>query len=158
MATSVRRLGPEDWQLYRRVRLDALREAPYAFGSTHERELRFDDATWRRRVTERARFVAEVDGVVAATVSGGDGEVNGAAAMTAMWVDPRFRRQGVGDVLVKRLLEWATDEGYRQMFLWVTEVNAGAQRLYERNGFTRTGASQDVRPGELEHEMSRSLR
>ena len=41
---------------------------------------------------------------------------------------------------------------------WVTEVNAGAQRLYERNGFTRTGASQDVRPGELEHEMSRSLR
>jgi len=96
--------------------------------------------------------------VVAGTASGGDGEVNGAAAMTAMWVDPRFRRQGVGDVLVKRLLEWARDEGYRQMFLWVTEVNAGAQRLYERNGFTRTGASQDVRPGELEHEMSRSLR
>jgi len=38
--------------------------------------------------------------VVAGTVSGGDGEVSGAAAMTAMWVDPRFRRQGVGDVLV----------------------------------------------------------
>ena len=96
--------------------------------------------------------------MVAGTVSGGEGEVNGAAAMTAMWVDPRFRRQGLGDVLVKRLLEWARDEGYQRMFLWVTEVNAGARRLYERNGFNSTGASQDVRPGELEHEMSRSLR
>ena len=96
--------------------------------------------------------------MVAGTVSGGDAEVNGAAAMTAMWVDPRFRRQGVGDLLVKRALEWARDEGYQRMVLWVTEVNAGARRLYVRNGFTSTGASQDVRPGQLEHEMSRSLR
>ncbi|TMD25949.1 MAG: GNAT family N-acetyltransferase [Chloroflexi bacterium] len=56
------------------------------------------------------------------------------------------------------MLEWARVEGYQRMVLWVTEVNAGARRLYERNGFTSTGASQDVRPGELEHEMSRSLR
>ena len=102
--------------------------------------------------------MAEVDGVVAGTVSGGDAGVRGGAAMTAMWVDPRFRRQGVGDTLVKHLVEWARGEGYDRMFLWVTEVNANARRLHERNGFIPTGAVQDVRPGELEHEMSRSLR
>ncbi|HEY3085765.1 MAG TPA: GNAT family N-acetyltransferase [Candidatus Dormibacteraeota bacterium] len=134
-----------------------MKEAPYAFGSTYEREVAFDDATWRRRVTDRTRFVAEVDDVVAGTVSGGDGEVNGSAAMTAMWVDPRYRRQGVGEVLVKTLLEWGRAEGYGQMFLWVTEVNARAEHLYLRHGFVRTGASQEVRPGELEHEMSRTL-
>jgi GNAT superfamily N-acetyltransferase len=98
-----------------------------------------------------------VDDVVAGTVSGGDGEVNGSAAMTAMWVDPRYRRQGVGEVLVKTLLEWGRAQGYGQMFLWVTEVNARAEHLYLRHGFVRTGASQEVRPGELEHEMSRTL-
>jgi GNAT superfamily N-acetyltransferase len=90
-------------------------------------------------------------------VSGGDGELNGAAAMTAMWVDPAFRRRGVGDVLVKWVIEWARGAGYSQMILWVTAGNANAERLYERNGFQRTGAEQDVRPGRLEHEMSRKL-
>lgn len=74
-----------------------------------------------------------------------------------MWVDPRFRRRGVGDTLVKHVLEHARRQGCGEVFLWVTAVNAGAERLYRRNGFARTGASQEVRPGELEHEMSRSL-
>ncbi len=95
--------------------------------------------------------------MVAGTVSGGDGDATGAAAMTAMWVDPRHRRQGVGDALVKHLLEWARSARYDQMFLWVTDVNAGAERLYARNGFVSTGAVQEIRPGELEHEMSRKV-
>ncbi len=139
------------------MRLAALEEAPYAFGSTYEREAALDDDSWRTRVTDRARFVAEVDGEVAGTVSGGDGDVTRAAAMTAMWVDPRFRRRGVGDLLVQTVVEWARDAGYEEMFLWVTEVNTSAQLLYERNGFARTGGVQDVRPGELEYEMARTL-
>ena len=91
-------------------------------------------------------------------MSGGDGDVAGTAAMTAMWVDPRFRRRGVGDMLVKHLLDWAMGRKYDEMFLWVTAVNAAAERLYARNGFVRTGAAQDVRPGELEYEMAIALR
>ena len=120
--------------------------------------MELDDATWRRRVTDRIRFVAEIDGEAAGTASGGDGEVTGASAMTAMWVDPAFRRHGIGDLLVKTVMDWARAEGYDRMFLWVTEVNLDAQRLYARNGFKRTGASQEVRPGELEYEMVTSLR
>ena len=67
--------------------------------------------------------------------------------MTAMWVDPRFRKRGVGDLLVKTLLDWARSNGYAQMLLWVTDGN----------GFVRTGAAQDVRPGHLEYEMARTL-
>jgi len=120
--------------------------------------LELDEASWRRRVTDRVRFVVGVDGFVAGTASGGDGDAHGSSAMTAMWVDPQFRRAGVGDLLVKTVLDWAMAEGYSRMFLWVTAVNLNAERLYARNGFERTGASQDVRPGELELEMSKSLR
>ena len=151
-------LGAEDWALYRRVRLEALREAPYAFGSTYAREKDRSEADWRHAVRTRTRFIAEVDGVAVGTSSGGDGDASGAAALTAMWVDPGFRRQGIGDALVQRVIEWARETGYRELFLWVVDGNGSAERLYERNGFRRTGAAQEVRPGELEYEMSRSLR
>jgi GNAT superfamily N-acetyltransferase len=102
--------------------------------------------------------VAEVDGAVVGTVAAGDSDVGDAAALIAMWVDPRHRRRGIGDALVKTVIDWARERKYREVFLWVTDVNAEAERLYARNGFARTGADQEVRPGELEHEMSRSLR
>jgi GNAT superfamily N-acetyltransferase len=102
--------------------------------------------------------VAEIDGAVVGTASGGDGDATAAAALTAMWVDPRYRRQGIGDALVQRIVQWARETGYGELFLWVVDGNGSAERLYERNGFRRTGAVQDVRPGELEHEMSRFLR
>lgn len=75
-----------------------------------------------------------------------------------MWVDPRYRRQGIGDALIRRVVNWARGMGYGELFLWVVDGNGSAERLYERNGFRATGAVQEVRPGELEHEMSRSLR
>ena len=134
-----------------------MKEAPYAFGSTYEREIDLDEARWRKRILNRAPFFAEVEGVVAGTVAVGDSDVMGAAAMIAMWVDPRFRRRGIGDLLVKHVLDFARDSGRERVLLWVTEVNSAARRLYERNGFVRTGATQDVRPGELEYEMSRRL-
>ena len=147
----------EDWQLYRRVRLDALKEAPYAFGSTYEHEVALDDASWRQRVLSRVRFIAEVDGVVAGTVSGGDTEETGVAAITAMWVEPRFRRAGAGATLMDTVIDWARRQGYSRVSLWVAEVNQSAERLYARHGFLRTGARQDIRPGEIEHEMALEL-
>ena len=140
------------------MRLDALKEAPYAFGSTYEREVDRPERQWRHALIDRTRFVAEVDGVVAGTVSGGDGDSNATAAMTAMWVDPRYRRRGVGDLLVKTVVEWARSAGYGGMLLWVADGNDGAERLYRRNGFVRTGGVQEMRPGELEYEMSMRLR
>jgi GNAT superfamily N-acetyltransferase len=98
-----------------------------------------------------------VDGLVAGTCSGGDADTSGTAAMTAMWVDPRFRRHGVGDLLVKTVVEWARSAGYVEMLLWVADGNASAERLYERNGFRGTGAVQEMRPGAMEHEMARRL-
>ncbi|HKV89520.1 MAG TPA: GNAT family N-acetyltransferase [Candidatus Dormibacteraeota bacterium] len=152
-------LTQDDWEVFRTVRLAALREAPYAFGSTYEREVEAPESRWRDGLLGRTRFVAEVDGEVVGTVSGGAADTAGSAAVTAMWVDPRFRRAGIGDALLKHVLEWLKRAAYRDVVLWVTEVNASAERLYERNGFRRTGGVSEVRPGEpaLEYEMSRRL-
>jgi GNAT superfamily N-acetyltransferase len=141
------------------VRLAALREAPYAFGSTFEGEVGASEESWRKRLVDRTRFVAEVGGLVVGTVGAGPGEFSGAAALTALWVDPEFRARGAGTALVEAVLDWARAEGFSQVLLWVTEVNHKAERLYERNGFVRTGRVLEVRPNEpaLEYEMTKVL-
>lgn len=143
--------------MFREIRLAALKDAPSAFGSTYEREIGSPESRWRQTVVDRARFVADVRGRRAGTVSGGDGDVPGVAALTSMWVDPAFCRAGVGDALVRHVLEWARASGYRSMNLWVVDGNDVARRLYERNGFVPTGGRQEVRAGELESEMRREL-
>ena len=37
-AIQIRRAAHDDWRVVKRVRLAALQEAPYAFGSTYERD------------------------------------------------------------------------------------------------------------------------
>ena len=136
-----------------------MREAPYAFGSTFEREANLPERQWRSAVSQRTRFVAEIDGEVAGTVGAGPGEFSGSAALTALWVDPRYRNQGVGSALVEAVVEWALNKGFSQVLLWVTEVNRNAERLYVHHGFARTGRVSEVRPGEptVENEMSKQI-
>jgi GNAT superfamily N-acetyltransferase len=145
--------------VFRAIRLASLREAPYAFGSTYEAEVGASEDSWRRRLSDRTRFVAEVDGKVVGTVGAGPGEFDGAAALTALWVDPGFRGRGVGSALVDAVVDWAKGEGFNQLLLWVTEVNENAERLYERQGFARTGRMIAVRPREpaVEYEMAKLL-
>jgi GNAT superfamily N-acetyltransferase len=141
------------------VRLAALLEAPYAFGSTYEAELGASEQSWRHRLVDRTRFVAEVDGRVAGTVGVGPGEVSGAAALTALWVNPIFRGKGVGSALIDTVVDWAIDRHCSQVLLWVTDVNQTAENLYKRHGFARTGRFNEMRTGQagFEYEMSKPL-
>jgi ribosomal protein S18 acetylase RimI-like enzyme len=150
-----RHLGQDDWAVFRDIRLSALFEAPYAFGSRWEIEKELTEAQWRANVVARTRFVVELDGRPAGLASGGDSSYTGAAALTSLWVDPAARGKGVGDLLVTTVVDWAQRAGYDKIFLWVAEGNDRAERLYERNGFARTG--ELMRNPQPEFEMGRRL-
>jgi len=156
----VQRLTPDSWRTYQEVRLAALREAPNAFGSKWEDEATFEEDVWRDRLRERAQFAAYSEDVVVGIVGGAESEDRRTAHLVSMWVDPRWRGQGVGDHLVKVVLDWARELGCEEVRLWVADGNREAERLYHRNGFVRTDAVQPIRPGEprLEFEMVISIR
>jgi hypothetical protein len=46
----VRETVMDDWQALRDIRLEALRDAPTAFGSVYEREVLRAEAHWRDRI------------------------------------------------------------------------------------------------------------
>ncbi|KNB49646.1 GNAT family N-acetyltransferase [Streptomyces caatingaensis] len=155
---TVRPLAPDEWRLYRTVRLAALADAPYAFCSTWAGEKAFTEETWRGRLARRGTFLAEDGGEPCGLVSVVPAESAGDADLVSMWVAPSARGRGAAGLLVGAALARAAEEGFARLRLWVTEGNDPAERLYARHGFVRTGAVQSVREGEdaREFEMART--
>ena len=54
----VRATTTTDWQALREIRLQALRDAPDAFASTHAGEAAFGEGEWRRRASRDGSFIA----------------------------------------------------------------------------------------------------
>src|ERR1700749_4676506 len=79
------------------------------------------------------------------------------AQVISMWVDPRFRRVGVGKVLIDAVGDWGRSPPGRELKPMVTSVNEGAIAFYARLGFRMTGATA-VYPNDAtitEYEMVR---
>jgi ribosomal protein S18 acetylase RimI-like enzyme len=144
----LRMLTADDWPVWRQLRLAALAEAPYAFGSRladwqgdGDREQR-----WRDRLSLPGSYnvVALLDGQPAGMVSGvptGDGRV---VDLISMWVAPGARGRGVGDELVRAVERWARQARAALVQLSVADGNAAAAALYRRNGFVYTGEYGDL--------------
>ena len=154
------RLTPADWAVYRELRLAALADAPSAFGSTLARELSLTPEEWRARLRRRSTFAARVMHGYVGTAAAIEGDQPGHAELVGMWVHPRWRGRGVGDLLVDAVVELAAASRHRAVSLWVSVGNDRAEALYARHGFTATGATQPIRdedPSRLELEMVRRL-
>jgi ribosomal protein S18 acetylase RimI-like enzyme len=60
--------------------------------------------------------------------------------MKRLYVRPQYRQYGLGKELVARLIEMARERGFDKMQLDTLQRLQPAIRLYERCGFTHTGA------------------
>jgi len=147
----VTRLAVDDWAVGRAVRLAALADAPEAFGSTMARELAFDEAEWRRRISTAPSFVAwrsgepvGLVGVLNRAELGGQG-ANRGWELVSMWVSPEARGTGAADLLVSAVVDAVKAAHADQVTLWVAADNARARAFYVRFGFMPTGARQEFR-------------
>ncbi|KAB7833688.1 GNAT family N-acetyltransferase [Streptomyces mobaraensis] len=154
--TTVRPLHPDEWRLYRSVRLAALADAPEAFGSTWAAEHAFTERKWRERLARRNTFLAERDDAPCGLTSVLLTDPR-AAELVSFWVAPTARGSGAADLLLDAALGHAAAHARTELRLWVAAGNDRAERFYRRRGFTRTGESQPVRPDEprLEYAMTR---
>ena len=90
----VRRIGVDDWPLWRKLRLQALEEAPYAFSSRlADWQGRGDtDACWRGRVSDVPfNIVAEWHETAAGMASVTAPNPDGSVELISMWVAPFAR-------------------------------------------------------------------
>ncbi|SDU81567.1 Ribosomal protein S18 acetylase RimI [Microlunatus sagamiharensis] len=140
-------LTPDDWARWRTLRLAALAEAPYAFGSTLAGTLADDgEAYWRARLTTVPHnLVVVLAGQDAGMVSlVAPDPADGSPELISMWVSPHARGTGAADAAVEAVLAVADGEHPgRPVTLSVFADNAAATRLYRRHGFVDAGPSPD---------------
>jgi len=146
----VRAARSEEWERARDLRLRALADAPDAFGSTLEQEREYAEPDWRAWIDgwegSTNRFVVSETqerwvgmAVGSRTADERDAHVYG------MWVEPAWRRRGVGASLAMAVLGWARSWGARAVLLGVTERNDGAAEFYEQLGFADSGERHRLR-------------
>ncbi len=163
-AMTIRAVTAQDLDLYRSIRLRALRTDPEAFGSDHDREAAFDDETWLSRMLTfkgqpGAIYLETPDGETpdgetpdSETPDGGAGQATAvagiglledptAAIIWGMWVAPEARRTGAARRLLDATLAWATSRSVEVVELDVVRTNTTAMSLYESIGF---GFVEDV--------------
>jgi ribosomal protein S18 acetylase RimI-like enzyme len=141
----VREVTQEDWETLRDVRLAALREAPYAFGSSYAREAPFTEEQWRGRINDRSvTFFAYLPESAEPAGLAGVYVPDGVADVVSMWVRPSARGRRVGEALIGATVDWAKARDHAALVLWVTESNTAARRLYDRCGFALTGERQPL--------------
>jgi GNAT superfamily N-acetyltransferase len=143
----------DDWQAMREIRLQALRDAPDAFGSSYARDAAFEPAEWQRRAIRDGSFFAFLPDTEPAEpaepggpagLAGGFEEEPGVVELVSMFVRPQARGHRVGEALVDAVAAWARNRDAKSVHLWVTESNKPAIRLYERCGFTATAERQPL--------------
>jgi ribosomal protein S18 acetylase RimI-like enzyme len=159
----IERITPQTALVFKDVRLRALLDAPTAFSSTYAKESQFPDEEWMKRSvrwsSDGSVAYLAMDGVVGCGIIGAYEENEQRAQVISMWVDPKFRRAGVGKALINAVVGWAGSRAMRELKLMVTSVNPGAIAFYERLGFCMTGKTA-VYPNDAtitEYEMVRAV-
>ena len=160
MALEIRVVTADDWAVWRLLRLQALAEAPYAFGSRFADWQHADESRWRARLElpDSHNLVAVVAERPVGMASGVPGDEGGEAQLISMYVAPESRSAGVAEALLDAVAHWARDVGAHTLRLDVRADNARALRMYERHGFTVTGEVARSSPDEpLELRMCKPL-
>ena len=161
---TIRRVRSDEALALKAVRLAALRDSPFAFGSSHASESERPDDEWAARAAagaqgvDRVTFLALLNDQAVGLVGGFRPDAGGVVVeLVSMWTAPEARRTGVARALVEAVLDWARSVSAASVDLWVTRGNAPAERFYDAMGFRATGDTQPLPSDPSQDEVRMTL-
>ncbi len=154
--TTIRQLTPSDWQIFRDLRLYALKSEPGKFSSNYTLESGFSEETRRDRLAPplRAYFglfdQGKLVGITGAIRNNGDAQATD-IILVASYIMPEYRGQGLSRKFYKARLEWAAQQpGVIRVLVSHRESNDASRRANQAFGFVRTGAEMKIWPDGIE--------
>lgn len=168
MRPTVISLAPSDAERYVALRRRMLMEAPWAFSSTLEDDLGLDVNFLRTALSEAENAILAVEAPESGTLVAAAGTVRDKkpkfshrAKLWGVFVEPRYRGQGLGRAVVTAALEVARRwDGIAFVDLGVSANSPEAHSLYKRLGFVEWGREPEatVVNGQRYDEIHMSLR
>ncbi|MUG94574.1 GNAT family N-acetyltransferase [Scytonema sp. UIC 10036] len=138
----IKKLTKDDAEDYRNIRLEALYNAPDSFGTMYQEEVLMTIDQFRERIpVDNNNFILgcyedkEIIGIIALH-QGERIKVRHKAYIRSMYVQPEYRKKGIGKLLLNELIERAKaiDE-IEILLLDVVTNNLSAKQLYLSLGF-----------------------
>ncbi|SOD86427.1 bifunctional helix-turn-helix transcriptional regulator/GNAT family N-acetyltransferase [Streptomyces sp. Ag109_G2-15] len=80
-------------------------------------------------------WIAELEGRAVGCVMCVRDDAPATARLRLLLVEPDARGHGIGDRLVRAVVDFARGVGYRDLVLWTNDVLSSARHLYRRHGF-----------------------
>jgi ribosomal protein S18 acetylase RimI-like enzyme len=139
----IRRIFTEDVDVFRRIRLEALRKEPGSFAShVEDWEIRSNEE-WRQRLTDPV-FVAINQGQpvgIMGLLRYRPRKMRHRAELVMVYIRGSFRGTGLARNLLDAVLDFARKEGVAQIELSVSAENPAALRFYRQHGFLEIGCN-----------------
>jgi ribosomal protein S18 acetylase RimI-like enzyme len=134
---NIRLLEQDDCLIFKTLRLEALLQHPEAFGSSFEEESAMSDAEFLDGFKKSDIFGAFVDNQLVGCAGffvQSPLKMRHRGVLFSMYIKPDFRKNGIGDALVKAIISHAKNR-VTQLHTTVVTTNQVALNLYEKNGF-----------------------
>ncbi|PAQ10105.1 GNAT family N-acetyltransferase [Mesorhizobium temperatum] len=135
-------LDPDEFEIFKRIRLEALRAAPEAFASSAAEWENLPDEEWRRRLTNNPVVVSfrgeEPVGIMGLKRQPAS-KMAHRATVIMVYLRDSERGGGYAVGMLNLLLDHARALGISQVELAVSAENLSAIRFYQREGFHEIG-------------------
>jgi RimJ/RimL family protein N-acetyltransferase len=140
-AYTIRQFTTADWQLYKAIRLEALRSEPGVFASSYDQQSEHPDEYWHGRLASKscAYFGLFADGeLVGMTgVMCDEGNIN-EAELIASYIRPEHRENKLSRLFYQARIEWARATGIERLIISHRESNISSRQANQHFGFQFT--------------------
>jgi len=131
----------ENWQDFKNIRLDALKNEPSAFGSSFEEENEFTEELWKQRSLSALIAYSNNNPIgLLVYIINNRIKTKHVATIYSVYVNKNYRGQGVGKKLINSALESIKkNSDVIKVDLAVNPEQVSAVKLYEYFGFKEVG-------------------
>lgn len=149
----VRLFTPDEWPLYKAIRLEALQSDPHVFGSSHAKESADPDSRWQDglRDPQTVAIFGVFDGDALIGMTGikllRDDPAGLTAKLWGSWIKPAARSRGVSIPMYRARLDWAAAHPtVKRVIVSHRQSNAASMRANQKHGFQKTHSEDHVWP------------
>ena len=142
---NIRRIVPNEYEIYRSIRLKSLQEDPYAYSTKYDEANKRANQSWIDQVNEMAlsqdvcAFLV-FDNQEAIGLCGlyRNRENKREGEIVQVWINNAYRSCGIAKEMITKIMEWAKDNKINSIIAKVYLNNPRAIRFYEKIGFEST--------------------